>query len=281
MAKRAKRSEEFYKLALKGVLTPGGDVLSHGLRQAARGFSSSDGYNLRDVKSWSPAMKAKVTRYFHELQLSTAQPRYLYKPKNKSEREKLANTFPGDPGFNWKVAFIPVTPEKLKSGKQSKAKPRLTFTKDGVKVRQRKYNKNYIPLRPSGLVKSARAEITRAIKANAPDSKHFTVATKAGESINEMPGLDDREFVIKRVVNLMNAYDGKKALPKGSGNRGDAPKHHKWNRWLSGLVGYEFDRATPSEIARAKNEFNDAKLALQKKRRNQRKKQQRQPAKKK
>jgi hypothetical protein len=40
----------------------------------------------------------------------------------------------------------------------------------------------------------------------------------------------------------MQKYDGKKALPDSSGNKGDSPKHHHWKYWLNGLIGYKLPR---------------------------------------
>jgi hypothetical protein len=45
-------------------------------------------------------------------------------------------------------------------------------------------------------------------------------------------------LLTQQVLDWMQKYDGKKALPDSSGNKGDDPKHHHWKYWLNGLIGY-------------------------------------------
>lgn len=262
------RPDSFYRLAIQGVTdTKTGEILSHGLRSVARGFASSDGYNIINISSWTPSQKAKITRYWHELHVLTAQPKYAYKPKNKKELPKIQKITQADTKLKWKVAFVPHVPKKLKSGKRSKRKPDIKLVGDSIRVKEKNYRHYTIRLNPQRLVKDVKKEIARAIKDNAPKATRFTI----GADENEMPGLSDKDAIVERVQKLIHQYDGKRPLPKGSGNTGDAPKFHKWNQWLHNLIAYEFDKTTFKQVSNAMNEFDKGRRELQKKKRAMRK----------
>ena len=221
---------------------------------------------MRSVSSWTPAQKARVTKYWHELQNLTAQPRYIYHTRSPSKLKQAQQVVQSEPGYKWKVAFIPHTPKILSSGKPSKAKPKIEFTAEGVRIREPGYRRSFVPLNPMKLAIDPQKEIKRAIKKNAPRAKHFVI--QAG--VNQMAGVSDKSNIIKDVIKLMNRYDGIKPLPNSSGNAGDAPKTHKWDRWLTGVIAYHFDKATQKNISEAFNTFDAARRSLQKKRKNMR-----------
>jgi len=265
MAKRIKRSDEWYRNALQGK----GETI--GLRETARGFSSRDGFNLRD--GLSPAQKRKVTIAHRELQELTAQQRYVYKPKNNSKGEKdrlrkAQQITQADTSTKWKVAFIPHNQKVLKSGKLSK--PRITFGKRSVRIHEVGFNKVSIELDQENLVDNPQREILDAIKSEAPKAQRFTIQAGA----NEISTLSGKTDIVRRVINLMNVYDGKKPLPHGSGNVGDLAKHHKWDLWLKGLIAYEFPRMSVTKMSKAidqaVNDFHDGNKELQKRRRAER-----------
>jgi hypothetical protein len=268
-ARKIKRSNEFYRRALLGAVQRDGTQFP-GLRDVAAGFSAADGYSLKNIDKWTPAQKAKITKYFKELDQLTAQPRYLFKSRNPEEMAKAKRVSGQDPKYKFKVAFLPYTPEKSKKTGEY-IKPKITFTKDGIRIRQRKYSKIEIPLNKVRLAQDHEKEILRAIKANAPKASRFAV--RAG--VNEMPGTGDMPNIIRKVGELMNKYDGVTPLPKGSGNKGDGPQHHKWDQWLHSLIGYEIPDFTQDKFKDAVNAFDKARRELQLKRRAERKRIQR------
>lgn len=263
----AKRSNEFYRLALLGGTDKKtGEILSYGLRETAHGFASSDGFNLRDIGSWSPSQRAKVTKYWHELQNLTAQPRFLFKTRDKAKLEQAQRAVQSEAFYAWKVAFIPHAPGKTPTGKVSKAKPKITFTKDGIRIRERKYTKAFIPLNARQLAADPAKTIRAAIKANAPKAQRFSVMALK----NEISGVEDKNRIVARVRYYMMKYDG--ATPLTSGRHvGGAPKSHAWQGWLTGLMGYEFPKATQQAVSDAIGGFDTERLALQKRRRAMRK----------
>lgn len=256
--KRSKKSAADYRAAVRGYTAADGTKVP-GLRALARGFGSADGFNLREVSTWTPAQKARVTKYQHEVQRLTAQPRAIIKPRKKADLVRAQQIVPPEAGFVFKVAFIPHLPKKGKRGQD--LKPQVRFTKGAMIVSERGYDKRYIQLDQMALVKDAGREVRRAIKQQGGRASRFRVMA----DVNEMPGaMYDKAGIAGAVTRLMALYDGKKALPRGSGNAGDAPKHHKWDKWLHELVGYEFPRTSQQSVASAVNEFEAARTAHKK-----------------
>lgn len=258
-----KRSNEFYLRALQGTEDKTGP-LQFGLRDVARGFDAKDGYKLKDVASWTPAQKRKVTLYWNKLNELTAQPVYPYKAKSKKMLESVQETIGQGSDYQFKVAFVPHVPKKDKKGRETK--PRVDVEAGKVRIRERFYSKVLVPLNAPRMAKNATGEINRAL-GEVPEATRFTV--QAGK--NEMPGLFDRGTIGSRVIRLMQQYDGIRALPRGSGNKGDAPKHHKWSEWMHGIIAYEFPRTTQKAVSSAAVEFDTARRELQKRRRADRK----------
>lgn len=254
------KSKGWYRRALVG------DKDNPGLRSVARGFSSSDGFIIKDL---TPSQKRKITKAWHDYELLTAQPRYIYKPTGKGKNKKLKQAqqmVQEDTTTNFKVAFIPYVPKKLKNGKLSK--PRITFGKKGIKIQESTHKKIFIPLNPPALVKNPQKEITQAIKDEAPKAQRFSVQAAA----NEMGVMYDKPNIVKNVIYLMNKYDGKKQLLSGR-HKGDGPKQHNWRNWLHGINAYEFPKVDQKTVSNVANIFADAKEDLQRRRRNDRKSQ--------
>lgn len=91
------------------------------LRKYARGFTSSDGYDLRYIEQWSGNQKRLVTRYINELQKLAVRPHEIVKPKAKEPKtqkkrlkqlQKVSGHSKGYPRFE--VAVVPKSAEGLK-----------------------------------------------------------------------------------------------------------------------------------------------------------------------
>lgn len=240
-----------------------------GLRDVTNKFNSGNGYRLNRLEDLTPSQKRAITQEYHRLQMLTAQPRRVYKPKGKGAREKLEKAkmvLQHDIGRDWKIALIPGVPKFTKRGKE--VAPRLRFGKESVTVVEDGFARIQVRFDAVKLATGGRRYIKRVLADEAPKATRFRV--QADE--NEIPGpADDREGVINQVLNLMHRYDGVSPLPKDSGNRRDRPEHHKWDKWLKGVVAYQFPRTTQKAVASAVVPFDDARRDLQRQRKNKRK----------
>lgn len=235
MAHKYQWSAAKYKLLVKGgtVVDKGKKVYVEGLRSLARGFDSKDGFDLRDVGSWTPAQRKRVRTFAHRLERIQAQAKRPMRARGENLR-RLQEAFHGDiPSKDFKVAFVPDTEPKLTLPGAKRRPPRVRVLKEGVSIKRAQYERLFIPFDQKAMVKNARAEIKR-VADQMPDAKLFYVRVGEYDSLTgKSLGL-----VTEQVLNWMQQYDGKRELPKTSGNRGDDPKHHHWKKWLQGLVGF-------------------------------------------
>lgn len=82
----------------------------HRTGNIASGFAPKDGYNLRDVDSWTPQQKAKLTRVFNAAKSLSERPFQIYRPRKRENLELVqhaAHAVKSPPELN--VAFVPVS----------------------------------------------------------------------------------------------------------------------------------------------------------------------------
>lgn len=234
--RRINWTAEKYRIALVGDELPG-------LRSTVKGFQAADGYDLRHIDSWSSAKKRRVRDYYERVHHLFAQERRVVRPRNKSNLRVLQDSFHGDiPSKQFTVAFVPYTDPKQLERKGKGLKPghtRIRYTKRGVVFDTGVYARHFEAFDKRALAKSPDNEIRRAIKAM-PGTRLYFVQAGQFQTLNGMSA----GILTQKVKMLMMQYDGKKALPNSSGNRGDAPQHHKWQLWLEGIVGYSFPKST-------------------------------------
>jgi hypothetical protein len=208
-----------------------------GLRSLMHGFDSRDGYNVKAVSEWTPYQRRKVREAFRNVELLQAQPKRIIRARG-ANLEKLQGAFHGDiPSKNFKVAFIPDTEPKLTLPGAKKRAPKIRILKEGISIQRRNYERIFIPFNSKSLVRNASAEIKR-VAAEMPEAQLFFVQVGEYQSVTgKSIGL-----LTQMVLDWMQKYDGKKALPDSSGNKGDNPKHHHWKYWLNGLIGYKMPK---------------------------------------
>ena len=208
-----------------------------GLRSIMRGFDSRDGFNVRVISEWTPYQRRKVREAFHNVELLQAQPKRIVRARGEN-LERLQDAFHGDiPSKNFKVAFIPDTEPKLTLPGAKKRPPKLRILKEGISIQRANYERIFIPFSSKALVRDARAEVKRAA-AQMPEAQLFFIQVGEYQSVTgKSIGL-----LTQMVLDWMQKYDGKKALPDSSGNKGDNPKHHHWKYWLNGLIGYRMPK---------------------------------------
>ena len=266
--RKPKKNDAFYRAAIQGVFSTDKNGRRYrspdthgGLRSYASGFAAADGYDLRDIDSWTPAQKAKVTKYWNALNDLTARSNYVFRGRNKEHlriAQEVAQHPPKMPAF--KVAFIPFTPPKGEPG----FVPELKFTKGTVIVKSQHHTRRYIPFDKEALVENPDAEIKRAIS-EAGNAKIFTI--QAG--MYEISTASDKGMIGEHVKRLMAKYDGVTTLT--GDKKKDDPAAHDHRRWLNGIIGYKFAPGGGADnVARLQRDMEKAKRELSIKRRNAR-----------
>lgn len=220
------------------------------LRHYAKGFTAADGFDMRRPNTWTPAQKATITRYAEAARQLTARENILFRSRNEDNLRRVQRDAgqhpPGTPRF--KVAFVPYTQ------KPGDPRPEIVIRKDVISVAGEHWTRTILPLNPRRLVRDPAAEVHRAL-ADAPGAKSYTI--QAGAFEIQRAAYDEKSLV-SAITALMARYDGRRALPASSGNRGDSPKAHNWRNWLTGVIAYKFkNRANAGQLLRAMQAAKD------------------------
>jgi hypothetical protein len=226
MSKRRRnlrRSNQFYKHAI--------NIIRHGFFDSdlekksgklADGFNAKDGFDLRYIKDWSPAQKAKVTKMFAAIDELTSRPFKVVKPRRKDHLERLQKTSQHERKIKGlKVAFVPVA--------DPSDKIKITYTKTAVKIKERNVGKWNIELDKKKLLIDPETEINKKIAANS--ARVYNVM--AGKFFIPKPLFSAAEVtaeVIKRQEKY-NADDYDENDPNSS----------YWGNWLGGLIAYDYE----------------------------------------
>lgn len=209
-----------------------------GLRKYFEGFEQGDGFDLRNVRDWTKAQKAKVRERYHRFKLITGQPKRFVRVRDEKNLRRLQQSFHDEiPSGDMKGAFVPDTEPVVSEG--FKPKPmRVRVLKEGVSIeRPGLYNRQFIPFDQKSLAKNAKLEVARVAE-QMKDVALFYVQVGEFQSLTGMT----LGIVTRQIQEWMLQYDGKKQLPSTSGNRGDSPRHHHWKHWLKGLIGFSIPK---------------------------------------
>lgn len=187
-------------------------------------------YNLK--KPLSSYAKAKIKKYFDQIEALKARNHIEYRPRRR-DRLKAAQEFAQHetalPGL--RVAFIPVANRataKLKVGRGKT--PRFTIKEiRGIERRS-------IPLRPRALIRNTKAEIDRVLAVE-PKATHFAI--QAGKY--EISHALSRERLLPRVRQLMERYSEGGAKFKASRH-----SSNHWREWMHGINAYFFPDQEPA-----------------------------------
>lgn len=233
MALITKWSNEKYALWVKGDTEYG----IPSLRSVMRGFDSRNGFNLKNVDSWTRGQKQKIRNAAKRIDFLQAQDKSIYRPKKGENLKSLQKGFHGSiSSKDMKVAFIPTIGGSLT---EDKVKPlKIKYVEGGISVKQGRADRFTIFFDQKRLAEDAAAEVKRAASM-VPDARLFFV--KAGE-FQSLTG-KSLVTVTNQIIEWMHMYDGKRALPEHSGNKGDDPKKHHWKIWLEGLIALKFPKA--------------------------------------
>lgn len=253
MARKYNWNAEKYRAALVGNKSAGVE----GLRSLAKGFDSSDGYNLNRIDKWTPAQRRRVRDYFARVEQLEAQSKLIVRPQSTKALKKLQDAFHGDvPSKDFKVAFVPYHRPKVTLPGSKRAKVRIRVLTEGISIKNGRYERVFIPFNQKALARDPKREIKRAAE-KIPGASLFFVQVGDNQTLNgKSLGL-----ITSEILKWMEQYDGVTPLPKSSGNRGDNPKDHHYKRWLNGLVGYVLPKSadvrTMGRIIREGRELNE------------------------
>lgn len=199
------------------------------LRRIAKGFDAADGFDLRNTSAWTPSQKAKVTRYASEAACLTAQPHVEYHGTPEAVKAVWEQTGIKPSLKKFKVGFVPWHDDG------SGEKPRIRISRNVMVVSGSTRTKRTVDFDPLALALDPVSEVKACRDAMGKGIEYFTLNMGM---IEQGIGLD-LPAATKRVIKLMNEYDGQ-SMPARSKNKKDNPSAHDWRKWLKGLNGYTF-----------------------------------------
>lgn len=241
MSKKYRWTNDKYRAIVAGKPSAG----LEGLRNLVHGFESDDGYDLARVDEWTPQQKRRIRDYFHRVSQLQGQSKLVVRPRSKRQLRKLQDAFHGEvPSEKFKVAFLPYHHPRTTLPGAKRVKPKVTLLKDGVSIKTSVYDRQFIRFDPKRLVKNVEKEVRR-VAAQMPKAAIFYAQVGANQTIPA----EDLTGLIQQIKFFINRYDGKKPLPKDSGNYGDSPRAHHWRRWLEGMVGYKLPKGVSEDRA--------------------------------
>lgn len=237
-------SDAFYRSAVLGVEDDQGNRIP-GLRNVAGGFTAADGYDFR--KPLTRARKRRIVEYWSELQRLTSQPKVIYRSRVTGNLKKAQRAVGQDTRLQFKVAFVPFV------GVAGAPPPKLTLKGDALIVKSGIGAQQFIPFVPRALATNSDREIKRVVAEGGPDA---SFAIRAGN--NMIKNFYDASKIQQKVEQLMSQYDGKRDLPRRSGNKENDPRKHHWNQWLVGVEALQLKKMTVAEQDAVLARFNRA-----------------------
>jgi hypothetical protein len=226
--KTYKWTVESYRAAIQG-----GDGMP-GLRSLVRGFEAAEGYDLRNIASWTGAQKRRVQHFYKSVKALEAQPRMVVRPRDPEHLKALQRAFHGEHASkHFKAALVNYTPPKHPSGTKS-LRPKINYKKGAVEIVQKGYVRRMIIFDPMALAKNPRREVQRVLD-ETPNARLFFV--QMGEYQSLAPKEGDT-VIADQILRLLNKYDGiTRVRGKGSDWR---PEDHDARDWIKGIISYEF-----------------------------------------
>lgn len=106
----------------------------HRTGNIASGFKAKDGYDLRDIDSWTPQEKSKLTRIFNTVKSLSERPFQIYRPRKRENLKIVQDAsqhLTSPPEIN--VAFVPVSDPSEKAEIKITTRKVVKITKAGKK----------------------------------------------------------------------------------------------------------------------------------------------------
>lgn len=197
------------------------------LRPFTRGFDSRNGYNIRNVKNWTPQQKAKLTRYFKKAVDLAAKPFTLYKSSNKQQMSRMAEIAnqKGYPAFH--SIFYPSPPGSKITFNKKRNAPRVRgrgVTSTRYYWEDFGYSLDDVARDPEGVINDIVSQL---------EEKQFAVI--AGEYVfgGSVPRIMPAGPLVRAVNFLMERYGA---------DRQDADDYSSsyYGNWMHGIEGFLF-----------------------------------------
>lgn len=189
------------------------------MRPYIDGFSAGDGFDLRDVDSWTPQQKRKVTRYWEVMAIQISRPHVAKFYKNKERLEAAIDYAQQDrllPGQ--KAALIPA---------ESKKSVSVKFDRDNkIQVKRHGVGIDKVSFNPNRFLSDPYEELERALSKT--DAKIFKIMTGP----HETKGSFRREELPEILSKLLALYDD-------SSYDADDKRSKFYGNWLRGLIGFK------------------------------------------
>ena len=222
----------------------------------ATGFAAKDGFDMRDVESWTPQQKQRITRVFNQIKQLTDRPYYVYRGRKKENIERVQEaTSPHGYPKEVKIAFVPVA--------RPGEKPVIKFTTtdvviddepttiETVEIIERDVTKKPIYWADVGVT----VDFLRAHPAQAVAQMHKAIGAKEYSPMSgtrQQPESYGPKALVREIRNLIYGYPD------------------RWPKFLLGVIAFSFPRQVDLQSYRKSR--TKAQLAQRKVRARDRKK---------
>lgn len=197
------------------------------LRPFAKQFSAKNGYNLKDVDNWTPAMKGQLSKYFRKGVELTSRQVELYHSPNKDNMKAVAE-LAGQKGYKFNSVFYPAPPGfKLRYQERTNTVkatgPRAQFTT--YDWEQFGVDADQLATDPDGTARAVMRQL---------DHKRFSIRAGEGNIGKGARAIRTINQTVARIQALIEKYNSDDYDPDDSNS--------SWfGNWLLGIEGWDFD----------------------------------------
>lgn len=209
------------------------------LRPFAYGFESSDGYDLRKFKDWTPGQKGILTRYFNLVRSLSHKPVYVYRPRDPKKLAAVNKALGVEEFPRLKVALIQVAHHGAKVDVSVNKRGIVgmktpTSSRDIILFSDYGITDEKLALEPEQAVSDVLTQIEDDYSYLTVIAGEFEVGNWEQKSKGVPKFLKPHRMLVE-VMKLINAYGADKFDPDNSSSS-------YFGNWLRGFVGYRFDR---------------------------------------
>lgn len=215
------------------------------IRPYTRGFSASDGYDLRKVSEWSNYRKRQIREYYELIKGLSAKSTYIYRPRNKKNLQAVKKATGTEDYPRLKVGIIQVPTEyDIKTETPVPVKPKIKISKKGrVSVKVKGTVRDIITLEDLGyssldVAYEPEQFIDDFLKEYGDDYNQYTILAgeyEAGRG-QGVPAFYKSHRLKNEFFKLLEKYDADK-----DGCNPNDKNSHFYGNWFRGFVGYHFE----------------------------------------